>query len=380
MVISDVGGVGRGGVHMVFSTSCLQPHRFLLSSSLQLSAARVGHDGALSEAIAGCSLAQQAAIEAEPTFFAHYTRVFTRAFSPHPQPDVTDEYDPYNKPFALRAFLQTLPPTIATVIALVDADYVLLRPWSDVHKVVDGHALAQDWSVYLDDAPRTALRQRLCRSQACKQTVQQPPFVGLGPPYLFTLSDGLRFVDDYCELVVRGRALEKHDWMLEMVAYEVAVANANVHHEKRQDLGVTDPHLPLTSEHWAFLSDSEEDPCIDPIEIAWPKAPPTGLHYCQVYGPQPAFYKYDVPEDIVECNSMFLALPATTTPATTTPAHDRVARHENWVACSLLKWINYALLQIKTRTCRRGFNTFRGLILTNMTGDGTAYPQRSTQE
>ncbi|KDO21561.1 hypothetical protein SPRG_13372 [Saprolegnia parasitica CBS 223.65] len=367
MVMSNVGGgVGGGnGVHMVFSTSCLQPHRFLLSSSLQLSAARVG------QVIAGCTLAQQANIEAEPTFFSNYTRIFTRAFSPHPQPDITDEYDPYNKPFALRAFLQQLPPTMATVIALVDADYMLLRPWSKAHKVVDGHALAQDWSVYLDDAPRSALRQRLCRSHACKERVQQSPFMGLGPPYLFTLSDGLRFVDDYCELVVRGRALEKNDWMLEMVAYEVAVANAHVHHERRQDLGVTDPHLPLTSEHWAFLNDTDADPCSDPIEVSWPREPPTGLHYCQVYGPQPAFYKYDMPEDITECNSMLFALP------TTKPTQDRVARHETWVACSLLKWINYALLQIKTRTCRRGFNTFRGLVLTNATGDGSAYPQPS---
>ncbi|KAG6970323.1 hypothetical protein JG687_00002708 [Phytophthora cactorum] len=134
----------------------------------------------------------------EPTLYYDFQRHFTPSYSPHPTPNVTDYYSPYNRPFALRHFLRNAqPPVKHDIIALIDGDIIFFKPLEvntarDVTKyyhgkrelstvndtVADGIAIAQDWYNYLNTG--------------C-------------PPYIMTRHDMEEMVDDYCDFVVQGR-------------------------------------------------------------------------------------------------------------------------------------------------------------------------------
>lgn len=384
-------------LHIVFSMSCTQGKRLLLQTVFQYSAMAVGQRGPITQILSGCTDEEREAVLKEPTFYYDFRRHFTPAYSPHPEPGVDDNYTPYNKPFALRHFLQHAdPPVNNEVLVLVDADFVFFKPLEvntgrSVAKyyhgkrdkalvtdaVVDGVAIAQDWVNYMgagwfSEGNRDKLAH-LCAGKPCMNVSQadgEEYYGGTGPPYIMTVRDMKRMVDDYAHMVVLGRN-KSDDWMVEMYAYAVAAGNHGIKHTVLNNIGVTHPQfVDGNREYWDFAPADMANPCEDPVAVVLPEDPPVGLHYCQVYGKvlsdkkRPMYYKYAIPNEAVECKSPLLKLPPpsewTDAVGLTDAKQQARKRHEVWTECSLIKIVNQALLKLKQRTCPLGFNAFQG--------------------
>ncbi|KDO21562.1 hypothetical protein SPRG_13373 [Saprolegnia parasitica CBS 223.65] len=405
-----------GSVHILFSTSCDQGHRRLLSSTFQHSATRVHHRGPITEIISGCSLAQETSIKHEPVLYYDYHRHFAPSFSPHPVPNVTDDYTPYNKPFGLRHYLQHARPPASLrgdlPFALFDADFVLLaplhvntgadlsahyvgqRPGPVYDTVRDGVAIAHDWGNYMGAAWfRDALhstRDELCAGLPCADVSEADglEFYGrAGPPYIMTKSDGERFVNDYCDFVVRARQKFPDQWMVEMYAYSLAAGNHGIKHTIVNHLGGNWPGgEPL--EAWDFAPANMANPC-DDGDVVLPPTAPTAMHYCQRFGLLEDqdkgyhFYKYSLPHDVMDCNAMLLSLPPPSqwTDVNRTYSDEgkrRVKRHEVWAACSLAKIMNDAIVHAKAKGCLHGYNAYEGLPMNETPARDSAYPRKAT--
>lgn len=123
------GDEDRSELHIVFSMSCDQGRRVPLQTILQYSAVAVGQRGPITQILSGCTDAQREKVMREPTLYYDFRRHFTPSYSPHPLPNVTDHYTPYNKPFALRHFLRNAqPPVKHEIIALIDGAMVFFKP------------------------------------------------------------------------------------------------------------------------------------------------------------------------------------------------------------------------------------------------------------
>ncbi|RLN57103.1 hypothetical protein BBJ29_008418 [Phytophthora kernoviae] len=363
------GDEDRSELHIVFSMSCDQGRRVPLQTILQYSAVAVGQRGPMTQILSGCTDSQREEVMREPTLYYDFRRHFTPSYTPHPLPNVTDDYTPYNKPFALRHFLRNAqPPVNHNIIALIDGDMVFFKPLEvntgrDVSKyyhgtrdlstvndtVVDGIAIAQDWYNYLNSGWYTEhYRDKLeavCAGKPCMNVSREDAreyYASTGPPYIMTRHDMEAMVDDYCNFVVRGRKVDTN-WMVEMFAYALAAANNGIKHTLLTHLGPTHPRLSEGGrEYWDFVDDSLPNPCEDSSAVVMPSDPPVGIHYCQKYGFVEGdhkghyYYKYDLPEAL---------------------------RHEVWVECSTTKVVNQAMVKYKQRTCPNGYNTAQGIEL-----------------
>ncbi|TYZ67469.1 hypothetical protein PybrP1_010291 [[Pythium] brassicae (nom. inval.)] len=385
-------------LHIVFSMSCTQGKRLLLQSVFQYSATAVGQRGPITQILSGCTDAERDAVLKEPTFYYDFRRHFTPSYSPHPEPGIDDNYTPYNKPFALRHFLEHAdPPVSRDVLVLVDADFVFFKPLEvntgrDVSKyyhgtrakqtvndtVTDGLAIAQDWFNYMGagwfgDGNRARL-EHLCAGKPCLHVSKDDAgeyYAGTGPPYIMTVRDMRRMIDDYAHMVVLGRN-KTDDWMVEMYAYAVAAANHNIKHTILTHLGVTHPQfVDNNREYWDFAHADMANPCADPVAVVVPEDPPVGVHYCQKYGHVLSeknshyYYKYSIPNEVTECKAALLKLPPASDWTDAVGLKDKKMqarkRHEVWTECSLIKIVNQAVMQLKQRTCPLGFNTFQGV-------------------
>ncbi|OQR86984.1 hypothetical protein ACHHYP_09642 [Achlya hypogyna] len=405
-------------VHLLFSTSCDQANRRLLSSTFQHSATVVGQVGPMTEIISGCAPHQMQTIATEPALYYNYHRHFAPDFSPHPVPNVTDDYTPYNKPFGLRHFFEHATPPVGIAgnmpFALFDADFVLFAPIvvntgrdlsahyighrrdsdpiSDL--VVDGVAIAHDWATYMEAGWfREKLREtkdELCAGRPCASIDEAEGFEFYGrpgPPYIMTKHDGMKMIDDYCEFVLRGRAMFPTQWMVEMYAYGLAAGNNGIKHTMVNHLGINWPGGE-PSAAWDFVPTTLRNPCTPEVGVVMPPAPPTGLHYCQRYGLSKEqdegyyFYKYALPKDLLDCNAMTLALPPPTQweDINRTYVNDgemrRIKRHEVWAACSLAKITNAAIQRVKTLTCPQGYNSLRGVPMNENPPRLSAWPNK----
>lgn len=390
-------------MHIVFSMSCTQGKRLLLQTVFQFSAMAVGQRGPITQILSGCTDAEREAVLKEPTFYYDFRRHFTPSYSPHPEPGINDHYTPYNKPFALRHFLQHAdPPVSSQLLVLVDADFVFFKPLevntgrsmakyyhgkrdksTVTDTVSDGFAVAQDWYNYMTSgwfiAGDRKKLEYLCTGKPCLNVTKEDAgeyYAGTGPPYIMTVSDMKRMINDYSHFVVLGRN-KSNDWMVEMYAYAVAAANHGIKHTIMSNLGVTHPQFADDNrEYWDFVTDDMENPCSDPLAVVMPVDPPVGVHYCQKYGFVHSekdayhFYKYKLPNEITDCSAPLLKLP----PATEWTDAIKIAdlplrsrkRHEVWAECSIIKIMNQALIKLKQRTCSLGFNKFQG---TEIKGD-----------
>jgi len=392
------GDEDRSELHIVFSMSCDQGRRVPLQTILQYSAVAVGQRGPITQILSGCTDAQREQVMREPTLYYDFRRHFTPSYSPHPTPNVTDDYTPYNKPFALRHFLRSAqPPVKHKILALIDGDMVFFKPLevntgrnvsqyyhgkrdlatvSDT--VADGIAVAQDWYNYLNsgwyaERARDKL-EAVCARKPCLNVTRDDAreyYSSTGPPYIMTRHDMEAMVDDYCDFVVRGRQVDDA-WMVEMFAYTLAVANHGIKHTLLTNLGPTHPKLAVDQrEYWSFVDDALPNPCEANSAVVMPPDPPVSVHYCQKYGFVEGdhkghyYYKYDLPETLVDCESPLLMVPPAsdwdTLEETTSRALLAQKRHEVWVECSTTKVVNQAMVKYKQRTCPNGYNTEQGI-------------------
>ncbi|ETP51465.1 hypothetical protein F442_03397 [Phytophthora nicotianae P10297] len=397
------GDEDRSELHIVFSMSCDQGRRVPLQTILQYSAVAVGQRGPITQILSGCTDSQREEVMREPTLYYDFRRHFTPSYSPHPTPNVTDYYTPYNKPFALRHFLRNAqPPVKHDIIALIDGDMVFFKPLevntgrnmtkyyhgkrhlSTVNDTVaDGVAIAQDWYNYLNigwyaDAYRAKL-EAICTGKPCMNVTRNDAreyYSSTGPPYIMTRHDMELMVDDYCDFVVQGRRVDDA-WMVEMFAYTLAVANHGIKHTLLTNLGATHPKLALNQrEYWDFVDETLPNPCEDSSAVVMPSDPPVGIHYCQKYGFVEGdhkghyYYKYDLPETLVNCDSPLLKVPPASdwdTLEQTTPRELLVQkRHEVWIECSTTKVVNQAMIKYKQRSCSNGYSTEQSIEMVKL--------------
>ncbi|RLN97799.1 hypothetical protein BBJ28_00013663 [Nothophytophthora sp. Chile5] len=396
------GDEDRSELHIVFSMSCDQGRRVPLQTILQYSAVAVGQRGPITQILSGCTDAQREAVMLEPTLYYDFRRHFTPSFSPHPEPNITDNYTPYNKPFALRHFLRNAqPPVKHDIIALIDGDMVFFQALEvntgrDVTKyyhgsrdlstvndtVTDGLAVAQDWYNYLISGWYAKHHQdkleAVCTGKPCMDVSPEDAreyYSSTGPPYIMTRHDMEAMVDDYCAFVIRGRQVDD-GWMTEMFAYTLAAANHGIKHTLLTHLGPTHPKLAGNDrEYWTFVNETLPNPCQDPFAVVMPPDPPVGIHYCQKYGFVEGdhkghyYYKYDLPETLTNCDSPLLKVPPASDwdqlRETTKDDSSMFVRklHEVWVECSTTKVVNQAMVKYKQRTCPNGYNTEHGIEL-----------------
>ncbi|OQS06025.1 hypothetical protein THRCLA_01905 [Thraustotheca clavata] len=369
----------------------------------------------MTEIIAGCSDAEIEKINQEPVVYHEYYRYFTPSFSPHPEPNITDIYAPYNKPFGLRHYFTHAESPIGIrenmPFALFDSDFVLFEPLQvntgrdisqnyvgaqEVHiikdTVIDGIAIAHDWKNYMgagwfrDNMKET--KDKICQTGDCANISEAEGlefYSRAGPPYIMTKNDGMKMINDYCDFAIMGRKLFPKEWMVEMYAYSLAAGNHNIKHIIVNNLGINWPGGE-PPQAWNFIDSSLPNPCYNG-DIVLPPTPPAALHYCQRLGLELVheqgyyFYKYNIPTDMFDCNAMLLEIPPSTQwdeVFTKYTDNDtiRKKRHEVWGACTLAKIANEAFLQVKKQTCPKGFNTFTGIPMNETQRRESAWPRK----
>ena len=391
-------------LHIVFSTGCTTgPKQSTIDLSdllLQHSAKQVGHRGPMTRIVSGCSAEQKQMLRARPTLYPNYRLHFTRAFSPNPMPGVNDSYAPYNKPFGLRDWLEQTNIT-ESLVALIDADFLFLRPlvvnthslvrYNGTHRnpaqvydtVKDGVGLAQDWHNFMGagmfhPGMRAQHLNKICQGQPCLNVTRDDGdeyYSPTGPPYVMTMNDMRRLIDDYCTFTVAVRKTHK-TWMSEMYGFAVAAANQGIKFTIGLDLGVTHPKMgrPTVREFWSFTERLTVNPCSDEEDPLPIYEYPVALHLCGLYtnmtlsnGETWTYFKRSLPPRLLECQGPLLALPppelyerALELNGTTKPA-------EAWLHCTATKQVNAALIELRKKQCPTGYRTDTIFKLTKTT-------------
>lgn len=290
----------------------------------------VGHKGPLTRIASGCSLEQQTALKA---IYAMLDQGRNK-FRLHVTPDFSKDeatgktYYFYNKPGGLQHWLQSAAsPPDDTVVALIDPDFVFMRPLTakikadgiissgDVteDKLIDevtvGHPAAQFYGIgdkwiefnltYIAGADSPALGVK---------TGPAWNHYSIGPPYIVAKPDMVRIAQLWHEVV--PRVYEGHPHLLaEMYAYCVAAAHLELPHLRLD--GYMTSETEAYGEAWSLVDAlPEESLCSEDLSLRTTRLP-TFLHYCQRYkvGPEFVFWKRDLDEKFFSCGGDPLPIP-----------------------------------------------------------------------
>lgn len=228
-------------MHIVFSTGCAQLNVDVTTVLLQYSANKVGHRGPITRIVSGCDEKQKEKLQKVTPVYPNYHLYFTEDYSEQEINGTMDSYLPYNKPFALRNWMENTQ-IHEKIVALVDADFVFLRPLEvnqnrrgDIlryegkrnkslvsDEVRPGVAVAQDWMAYMMGGfweHESKIAMEICKDEPCGKVGLEDAreyFASTGPPYIMHIDDMRKFMDDYCRLTVEARKAKKF-WMAEMV-------------------------------------------------------------------------------------------------------------------------------------------------------------------
>jgi len=226
--------VPANAIHTVFSVSDSLYQRWQ-ADLLAYSHAKVDQPGPLTRIL--CSHEQ-------PTPFAGRT-YRTAPYSPHPLSG--DDYTPYNKPAALKAWLQEDPPS-EDVVLILDPDCIFLEPMAGL--VSRGHPVVQPWDL-LHPTQHRWFVEKHCSN---------PELVGdVGVPILIHKDDLAALAPLWLEKTEQIRSDSESrqyvGWIAEMWAYTTAAAELGLRHTKREMQRVqTENRADLPIVHYCYSS------------------------------------------------------------------------------------------------------------------------------
>ncbi|KAE9075420.1 hypothetical protein PF010_g24308 [Phytophthora fragariae] len=415
------GQEGSDELHFVFTTSC-EPYQDWQSEALAQSFARVGQRGALTRIVSGCS--DDAVKEllrrthkSSPHLRVHVTRDFRSLPSFKEVSDdvekasTPDDYEPYNKPFGLRDWLESAnPPVREELVVVLDPDFLFIRPFAvntggrvtsakgvdsgdyehdaevvegmrqykrffvyegsrDTKEVTDtvasGVAVAQRWSEYLGTAAFEN-SSSICPECSKVSKADAAEYFAVGPPYAITRKDLTELMDDYCNMTVLKRdQMNREHWMSEMLGYSLAAAKHGLKHTTFDNLALGNK----ADDYTGFVNIMKGNPCEDPVTPIIPGEAPPLLHGCHSYeadddrGLKWMFYKQLMPNNMFACDSWLLASPPASIWTLAKRSHDKQRMLEAYGVCTSIKVFNQALVDFKTKMCPDGFNQNRRLRL-----------------
>lgn len=376
-------------IHVIFSTDCNAFQDWQTLVVFQ-SAVNVGQRGPVTRIASGCD-----SYEAEdkkamlielykqlyPGYGAHFTPDFKK------DEKTKARYDFYNKPRGLKHWLDNANPAIpdGVVIALIDPDFVFVRPMTTqikgmdnnivnkavlkeldlVDKVAKGKPVAQMYGLgapWTNDNHAKFNRGHVCgEGSPCLGTTMRfgELHYAVGPPYLLEKTDMHRLAYTWVDFV--PRVYEKYPYLLaEMYAYSMAAAHENLPHLQMEQFMVSNDGA--GGEGWPWV-DVLDDACVPPVDgIFYPGKPmPTFVHYCQSYrANELGFSKRALPLDIFSCESPMLVDPPRNLSQNTKyryknhkeqQMNPQKAKRNVFPFCVIHTTINSALMHYKTTMC-----------------------------
>jgi len=320
-------------VHVVFSTDCsgFQDWQTLVVFH---SATVVGQLGPITRIASGCDSQKQAVLTAlykklYPNYHVHFTPDFKH------DKKSNKKYDFYNKPYGMEHWLENAMPPIQenVVIALIDPDFVFLRPLTtkiagesnliitsvnaakeSFEKIIRGKPVAQQYGLgapWANDHHVHFNRTKICGAHSpCLEPDQSfaARHYSVGPPYMVEKSDMLRLTKAWTSFV--PVVYEGYPHLLaEMYAYSMGAAHERLPHLQVDHYMVS--NTDAGGEGWQWV-DLLEDVCAPPQNgIYFPGKPlPTFAHHCQFYrAGEMGFQKRRIPHNIFSCESPLLLEP-----------------------------------------------------------------------
>ncbi len=258
-------------IHAVFSTDGSR-YQSWQAELLAYSHRRVGQPGPLTRLWSAW---------AAPTTFLGST-VQTEPYSPHP---VTgDDYDPYNKPAALQAWLQETCPLGDTVL-LLDPDCVFVAPVTLTAE--PGRPVAQPVG-YMNPTDNAELVRRHCRRPALVQALGIPTLIhrddlAVLAPLWLAKTEAIRNDEIARELA---------GWTAEMWGYACAAAELGLQHQLR--------------ELAAFSTEDRDD--LPLVHYCWESVGASGRWRWYKRGYRPWEPVADPPDDLPRASAALLGL------------------------------------------------------------------------
>lgn len=334
-------------MYVIFSTDCSLYQQWQ-SYLFFHSAFRVRQPGVITQIASGCTDEEKKRTERWhndhiAVISNRYKVFFTPKFSYIDEGAKTGKYYFFNKPFGTKYYIENnsdfgweessgmlTKAQNNDIILLLDPDMLLLQPlttdFSDSSvkfwrpfpkdtlerkkKVAPGvmfgqtYGLGMKWMDFISVAGPNSPAREVGKRDA--QLFYQP-----GPPYIGVVSDMLKVVNRWAELV-REVHKEKPQLLAEMYAYQLAAADQKLPHWLVTSMMISG--VDAYGEAWDYIDAlPNEEVCkmgASPDPSKYPL--PTLLHYCQNYGvANVLFAKRSIPENIFTCQSPLLEEPST---------------------------------------------------------------------
>ncbi|KAJ1444924.1 hypothetical protein M885DRAFT_551527 [Pelagophyceae sp. CCMP2097] len=311
---ADSAQAASARVHVVFSTDC-SPYQDWQTEVVFHSAQLVGQRGPITRIASGCEEARQQHLRQRYSllypnrpYYIHFTPDFSGAGS-------GSTYKFYNKPGGMEHWLASADAAKVPVIALIDPDFIFLRPLTDVvdddalvfppwtrvsladffggsvQRVSEGRPVAQQYG--LGTYWLGFDRSKICTEPGspCLSTTRADAakYFPVGPPYILHFNDWRKLASVWREFAPRVYA-QYPDLLAEMYAYCCAAAHLGLKHARVNHLMVS--NVDVGDEGWKRLdawpleeSCGKKTPGI--VQMALDGGPyralPMFLHYCQAY-------------------------------------------------------------------------------------------------
>ena len=376
----------KSDVHIIFSTDCgaYQDWQSLLVFH---SALAVGQKGPITRIASGCDEQKEASLTAlyvkmGPKYNVHFTPDFKK------DEKTGKSYDFYNKPYGLRHWLANANPPLDNdvVVALIDPDFIFLRPITTQVKGVESNLFSKPWlkdevenwgkvskgkpvaqtyglgAPWVNDKHPKFGRKRICGADSpCLDIPTEREggkYYSVGPPYLVQKEDLVKLAESWCNFV--PKVYEKYPYLLaEMYAYSMAAAHESLPHLRLDNFMVS--NTDMSDEGYAWI-DALDDPCSPPVDgIYFPGKPlPTFLHHCQLYRVgEWAYGKRRVNKEIFSCDKPMLAelppdlisLDYQIKNGKKVAMSTKQIKRNAFMICTAYRSLNAALLDYKTRNC-----------------------------